>query len=490
MCYPSKSTYLKDAESFNRIPVFREIYADFETPVSIFVRTGGRFLLESVDRGENVGRFSIIGLGVKTVISVLGSELEIVEYTDDGGSARTASREDDPLGAIKTYFDGLRVPDYEGLPPFSGGAIGYLGYEAVQYFEDIPVRQNTGGIPDGMLVVPETLLVYDTVKRSVVVVVSSDPGTDPNTAYDRALKKIDTIAAGLKKPFQFDNRQFERGFDIGIESNMTKRDFLEKVKKCRELIHDGEAIHVVLSQKFSLRTQAEPFELYRSLRVTNPSPYMFYLDFDRFTIIGSSPEVMVRLRNGEMLVKPIAGTRSRGSSVAEDTTIAKNLLTDEKERAEHLMLVDLGRNDLGKVARAGSVEVEDYMSIEKYSHVMHIVSTIKAELDEGKDTFDVIGATFPAGALTGAPKVRAMEIISEMESERRGPYGGMIFNLDYNGNLDSCIIIRSIVFENGNMSLHTGASVVADSESDAEYEKSINMARATIEAVRNRVGSR
>jgi anthranilate synthase component 1 len=394
-------------------------------------------------------------------------------------------RDRNPVEAVKTYFQKFNVPDYVGLPPFSGGAIGYLGYEAVQYFEDIPVKENTGGIPDGMLVFPETLLVYDTVKRSVVVVVSSDPGTDPESAYDVAVKKIDAVAALLREPFQFDNKRLQGRFDIDIESNMTRVDFTEKVERCRRSIQDGDAFRVVLSQKFKLKTGADPFGLYRSLRITNPSPYMFYLDFDRFTIIGSSPEVMVRLRKGEMLLKPIAGTRPRGSSVAEDSVNAEELLADEKERAEHLMLVDLGRGDLGRVAKPGSIDVADYMSIERYSHAMHIVSTIKAELDQGKDAFDVIRATFPAGALTGVPKVSAMKIISNVEPERRGPYGGMIFNLDYNGDLDSCIIIRSIVFEDGNASVQSGVGIVADSAPEAAYEETLQTARATVEAMQN-----
>lgn len=485
MCYPSEKRYLKDAKRYNCIPVFKEIYTDFETPISIFKRVKAKFLLESVERGENVGRFSIVGLGMRSLISVKDREVVIEEFSGGSRTGRRTCQSDNPLNTIREYFSEFKVPPYQGLPPFFGGAIGFLGYEAVSYFEKIPVAQNRGIIPDGMLVIPDVVLVYDLVKRSVIVVVSTFPDSRPGDSYRGAVEMIKEVERKFSAPFSYTNKRFERKLNVEIESNMDQEQFMKNVEKCKEYIRDGEIIQVVISRKFTVKTEASPFQLYRALRIINPSPYMYLLDFGNFKIIGSSPEVMVRIHDGEMLLKPIAGTRGRGSSVAEDSALARELMADEKERAEHLMLVDLGRNDLGRVAMPGTVEVEDYMSIEKYSHVMHIVSTIKAELDPQYDAFDVIRATFPAGTLTGAPKVRAMEIIAEMEPERRGPYGGMIFYLNFNGNLDSCITIRTIVFENGKATVQTGAGIVAGSVPRREYRETIKKADALLSTLKD-----
>jgi anthranilate synthase component 1 len=481
MVFPDKKQYFEDAKSFKIIPVYKEVIADFETPLSVFLKVKAKFLLESIERGENVGRYSMVGLGKKCTITLRGSSIEIIENKGQA-EARIQKELRNPLEEVRKYLSEWRAPGYEGLPPFYGGAIGYLGYEAVRYFEDIPVSGDREGIPDGLMVIPEALLVYDSVKRSLFIVVSTLPGDNPQEEFEAAVKKIEEISALLSKPLVLREKS-ERKEKLIVESNMEKDHFLRCVERCRDYIGQGEIIQVVISQKFSVKTKASPFEIYQKLRMINPSPYLFFLDFDDFCLIGSSPEVMVKIQNKELLIKPIAGTRRRGTSITEDNLLARELLEDPKEKAEHIMLVDLARNDLGRVATPGSVEVDDFMSVEKYSHVMHIVSKVKAELEDKFDVFDVIQATFPAGTLTGAPKIRAMEIIAEMEADKRGPYGGMIFYLGFNGNLDSCITIRTILLKDGIATVQAGAGIVADSIAEKEYEETVNKASALIKAI-------
>ncbi len=481
MLFPDKERYFEDARTFKVVPVYKKVVADFETPLSIFLKAEGKFLLESIERGENVGRYSMVGLGKRSVITLRGPCIEIVE---NGDRPEVVVRKElrNPLDEVQAYLSGWKAPECEGLPPFYGGAIGFLGYEAVRYFEDVPVAEDPEGLPDGMLVIPEALLVFDSVQRSLFIVVSTLPGHDPAKAYAAAVGKIEEITAALARPLAPTAATGMKG-EFAVTSNMEKERFLRCVEKCKDHIDRGDCIQVVMSQRFSVRTNASPFGIYQKLRRINPSPYLFFLDFDDFCLIGSSPEVMVRVQNGELLIRPIAGTRTRGASVTEDGELARDLLADPKERAEHLMLVDLARNDLGRVAVPGSVEVEGFMSVEKYSHVMHIVSNIKAKLDPSFDVFDVIRATFPAGTLTGAPKIRAVEIIAEMETDRRGPYGGMVFYLGFNGNLDSCITIRTIVLKDGVALVQAGAGIVADSLAEKEFEETENKAGAMIEAL-------
>jgi anthranilate synthase component 1 len=486
MIYPDKSTYIEDSKTFNLIPVYREVRADFETPVSIFLKVKGNMLLESIEKGENVGRFSIIGLGKRVVIELVGPQLTITEYNGENSNKEESWELKNPLQKIREYFNRFSLPTYEKLPRFFGGAIGYLGYETVQYFEDIPVKKSNRGdnIPDGLMVVPEILLVYDSVKRSVFVITITIPGYDPEERYRDAVERIENINTLLSQPLSIEEKEFNPSQkSITVENRMLKKEFLRAVSTCKNHIISGEIIQVVFSQKFDVKTNATPFELYRTLRILNPSPYLYFLDFDEFCIIGSSPEVMVRVHEKEILLKPIAGTRKRGKSIEDDYAISKELLADPKERAEHLMLVDLGRNDLGRVAVPGSVRVTDFMKVEKYSHVMHIVSTIKAELEKGKDIFDVIQACFPAGTLTGAPKIRAMEIIEELESEKRGPYGGMVFNLGFNGNMDSCITIRTIILKDKCATIQAGAGIVADSIPENEYQETVSKAQSLVDTI-------
>jgi len=485
MAYTDLIQFKTDAEKFNLIPVFKEIRADFETPLSIFLKVKAKFLLESVEQGENVGRYSIIALGKKSIIKLKGRQINITEFQDDGTLTQETMEFKNPLQKVRQYFKQFRVPDYNNLPPFFGGAIGYLGYETVRYFEDTPINNGDDSIPEGILIIPEILLVFDTIKRSVLVIVSTTPGDNVEQCYRDAEVKINEISTALSKPLSYKEYLYEPEEEIPVKYQMKKEYFLDCVKKCKEYIKSGDIIQAVISQKFNVDISTTPFELYRTLRILNPSPYLFFLDFDDFCIVGSSPEVMVRVQNNEILLKPIAGTRKRGGTLAQDNALAKELIEDPKERAEHLMLVDLGRNDLGRVAVPGSVEVTDFMSIEKYSHVMHIVSTIKGELDTQYDVFDVIRATFPAGTLSGAPKVRAMEIIAELEEEKRGPYGGMIFNLGFNGNMDSCITIRTLVIKDKSAIIQAGAGIVADSVPEREYQETLDKAQALIDTIKN-----
>jgi len=480
MTFPDKATYLKDAATFTIVPVFRELRAEFETPLSVFLKSGGAFLLESIERGENVGRFSIIARGRKSVLTLRGHRLEIRE----NGTTIFDEEVPRPMDRIRTYFGNLKAPAYEGLPPFFGGAIGYLGYETVRYYEEIPIFEDEKGIPDGILVIPEIVLIYDSVKRSLVIAATTMPGSNPVREYEDAVRLIEDMTEKISKPLgPIDGGG--AGENIEFEALTPKQNFLEGVEKIKAYIRQGEIIQAVLSQLFRAKISVSPFAVYQSLRMINPSPYLFFLDFGEFALVGSSPEVMVRVQSREIMTKPIAGTRKRGGTVTEDDRLARELLADPKENAEHIMLVDLARNDLGRVAKPGTVEVVDPRSIEKYSHVMHIVSTVKAELDNGYDVFDVIRATFPAGTLSGAPKIRAMEIISEIEGSRRGPYGGLVFNMGFNGNFDSCITIRTIVIKDGTAFIRAGAGIVADSVPENEYQESLQKAQALFQAVKD-----
>jgi anthranilate synthase component I len=482
MNYPGKEKYQELAKEYNLIPICKEIRADFETPISIFLKLNGKFLLESVEQGSNVGRYSIIGVGIKTEFKMDGEELEICEYLNAEKINSYVYSLKNPLLGVKEYLEKIKVAEYSSLPPFYGGLIGYLGYEAIQYFEKVPVKKGNDNIPDGYLIIPEVVFIFDVVKRNVLAVLPSEPGAEPSKTYEKDIQKLNDLC--LKMNGSLPNIEYNRdGFKSKLNYLTPKENFIDSVNKCKNYIREGDIIQAVLSQRIEVATSADPFALYRTLRILNPSPYMFYLDFDDFKIIGSSPEVMVRVHNKEILLKPIAGTRIRGNSVDDDGKIAKELLNDAKEKAEHIMLVDLGRNDLGRVAYPGSVDVAEFLTVEKYSHVMHIVSTIKAELDKNYDVFDVLRATFPAGTLSGAPKIRAMEIIDELEPVKRGPYGGMILNLGFNLNLDSCITIRTIVLKDGIAGIQAGAGIVADSDPESEFAETMNKAMALLKTI-------
>lgn len=482
MAYPDYQQYLQDARTFRVIPVFATIAADFETPVTIFLKSQAIFLLESVERGENVGRYSIMALDKVMEFVLQGKQLTSIQYREQGEKETKKVDMENPLQYLRDFFKAASVPAYEGLPPFFSGAIGYLGYEAMQYFEKVPIAADREDVPDGWLVIPETLLIYDSLNRSLHVIVTTFPDGRPQEHYHRAEKRIAEVSRRLTEALHV-AAPAAPVQSLAPIPRVSKETYLENVEKAKEYIRDGDVFQVVVSQRFQLPVAISPFAVYRSLRILNPSPYLYYLDFGPFSLVGSSPEVMVRRQENELLVKPIAGTRPRGKNLKEDEALARELLADEKERAEHLMLVDLGRNDLGRVSVPGTVEVSDFMKVDRYSHVMHLVSTIKGELDEQADIFDVIAAVFPAGTLTGAPKIRAMEIIAELEQERRGTYGGMVFYLGFNGSFDSCITIRTILFKDGQAIIQAGAGIVADSQPEMEYQEVLHKAHVLLQAV-------
>lgn len=482
MIFPDINRFLEDAASYTVIPVSKEIRTDFETPLSLFLKSGGMFLLESIERGEHVGRYSFIACGVKTEIIIRDRRIVIRE--NDGGLKTVVDvTRENPLEELRRYFGRLTPPAYERLPPFYGGALGYFGYETVHYFEQIPAAGAAdGAVPDARLVIPETLLVYDSVKRSTFIIAAAYPGENPEKEYAAATARIASLEKILARPVELAAVPGP-GINPVLRPETSREKFLESVDACKQFIRSGDIYQAVLSQRFAVELDIDPFAVYQALRMINPSPYLFYLDFGDFTLLGSSPEVMVRKQGRELLVKPLAGTRPRGSTVAEDERLARELLADPKEKAEHIMLVDLARNDLGRVAEPGSVDVVDYMNVERYSHVMHIVSSVKAELSEPYDIFDVIRAVFPAGTLSGAPKIRAMEIIAGLEGTPRGVYGGMVCYFGFNGNFDSCITIRTILIQGKKALIQAGAGIVADSVPENEYRESLAKARALFLAI-------
>lgn len=481
MRFPDRSSFLEAAKTHNLLVVGSVRRADYDTPLSLFRKIGGEFLLESVEHDGQVGRYSIITRGRLLTFTFSGNDLEI--RGEWGGKSLSEKQNlPNPLVAVRQWLASVHCHAPEACPPFHGGLLGYLGYETVSYFEKIPTVKEGALVPDGILVAPRTVLVYDNLRRSVHCLELVEPGNKVEEAYTTALRRLDALETSLDTPIREIKEPFSDP-DPAIKSGWGQSAYETGVEKLRQSIGAGEIIQAVLSQRFQTHTRASAFELYRSLRIANPSPYLFLLDFGEFQLVGSSPEVMVKLKDGELLLKPIAGTRRRGATPSEDEALAKDLLADAKERAEHLMLVDLGRNDLGRVSEPGSVVVSDFMSVERYSHVMHIVSTVRSRIARGFDAFDVIRSVFPAGTLSGAPKIRAMELLAELEPVRRGPYGGMVLNLGFGGNLDSCITIRTLLLKDGVATIQVGAGIVADSLPHLEHEETMNKSRALFLAI-------
>ena len=454
--------------------------ADTETPISLFLKLGGEHLLESVEKGEYTGRYSVITKGALSRITLNGATLTITEIDNGKEEVLLFDKQKDPFLGIKEYMKRLGVSESPPQPFFTGGLLGFLGFEAVQYFEKVPVHQDhMSDIPDAMMIVPENVIVYDSVTQTIHMTAWSRFNNK-----QRARNNMKALYHTLKAASQNDPElPSSSSHQDSAEPLVTRKQFLERVRACLKHIHAGDVIQVVLSQPFRMKTSLSPLSLYRALRKTNPSPYLFLNQFPHFSIIGSSPETMVQIKGDELILRPIAGTRPRGKSIKEDKILAQELLNDPKERAEHLMLLDLGRNDLGRVSKPGSVQVVEQMHIENYSHVMHIVSTIKGVLEAPWDAFDVIRAVFPAGTLSGAPKIRAMEIIYNLEKRKRGIYGGMVFHLDFNGNMDSCITIRTMVASNGTVTFQSGAGIVADSIPENEYQETLYKSQALTDAV-------
>ncbi|RKY43136.1 MAG: anthranilate synthase component I [Candidatus Makaraimicrobium thalassicum] len=483
MYYPGKQKFMELAEKGNVIPVYREILADFSTPLSAFLKIDkGEFsyLLESAEGGEHMGRYSFLGSDPSLILESRGKVVSVKR----GDEVETYTVREDPISEIKSIMDKFRFVKVDGLPRFCGGLVGYIGYDMVRFIENIPDENvEDFDIPDMQLVLTDTILIFDHVDHKIKVVSNAMISGDAGEAYDTACGKIDRIIGRLKTGAPRSEKIEARPAPAKAESNFSEEEFCGIVDRAKEYIRAGEVIQIVLSQRLKRRTGMDAFSIYRALRSINPSPYMYYLQFGEYRIVGSSPEILVRCDEELVEVRPIAGTRKRGEDEEEDLRMEKELLADPKERAEHIMLVDLGRNDIGRVCDYATVKAREIMRIEKYSHVMHIVSDVVGRLRKDKDIYDLMRATFPAGTVTGAPKVRAMELIDELENIRRGPYAGCVGYISFSGNIDMCITIRTIVMSGDTAYIQAGAGIVLDSEPAREYQETMNKAMAMIKAI-------
>jgi anthranilate synthase component 1 len=483
MLTPTREEFLKAAQEGKRLPVRRRIPADLETPVSAFLKLkprGAAFLLESVEQGIQVGRYSFIGISPYASFALRDGAVEIRRGRE---SHRLEVNPEDPFAPVREELARADSILDDHLPGPFAGAVGYISYDLVRYFERVPLPEDRGlGLPDYHFLFPETLAVFDHVK-SEIEILTLPPNWEPGAAYGAAHEQIESLIQALESPLHLERGvpRDERGTEP--ESNMTKDSFEEIVRRAKEHILAGDTFQIVLSQRLQGKTAVPPFQIYRALRILNPSPYMFFVDFGDFQLVGSSPEVLVRLEKGKATLCPIAGTRPRGGSPSEDKNLEEELLSNEKERAEHTMLVDLGRNDLGRVCEAGSVVTESLMHVEKYSHVMHIVSTVTGKLRAGMDMFDLMRAAFPAGTVTGAPKIRAMQIISDLEGQRRGPYAGAVGYFGRQGDMDMCITIRTLIVRGTEFFAQAGAGIVADSDPAREYQETLDKIQALTKAI-------
>ncbi|MFQ5849467.1 MAG: anthranilate synthase component I [Candidatus Binatia bacterium] len=483
---PSFHEFTRLARQGNLIPIYKELLMDLETPVSFFKRLKRdryAFLLESVEGNERWARYSFLGTRPYLVFKAKGRHIEII----DSGRKKTFTA-DSPLQVLEGLLQGYRPVSVEGVPPFSGGALGYVSYDAVEQFHDISnVKRDPFGMPEIFFIFVQTLVAFDNLKHTIKVIdnVKLNGKVDLRKAYREANARIQRLVSSLhKQPSGLEARGIgEESGTRKTHSNLTPAAFRSMTRKAKDYIRAGDIIQVVLSQRLETHTPADPFEIYRALRFINPSPYMFYLELEELRVIGSSPETLVRLTDDTIELRPIAGTRRRGSTPSEEKELEADLLSDPKERAEHIMLVDLGRNDVGRVAEVGSVQVNELMAIERYSHVVHLVSNIRGRMAPGKSPFDLFVSCFPAGTVSGAPKIRAMQIISELEPERRGLYAGAIGYFSFNGNLDTCIVIRTILIHGKKVCIHAGAGIVADSDPEKEYQETLNKARAMLKAI-------
>ncbi|HNQ35010.1 MAG TPA: anthranilate synthase component I [bacterium] len=483
---PSFDEFRRLARDYNLVPLSVEILADLETPVSAYWKVVGArpgFLLESVEGGEKQGRYSFLGTDASLIISAVGDRVSL----DRRGRVETRSVE--PLLFLRDLMSGFRVAPDPGLPPFSGGLVGYCSYDLVRRFERIPDRNPDDlGMPDFQFFLADTLLAFDHFRHRLRVITHAEIDSDVENAYRKAVLRLESIAGRLRKTgTPYPGGPASASDRFRMKPDWDRKDFEAAVRRAKSYIRRGDAIQVVLSQRLAIDfpgSGANQFNLYRAIRSINPSPYLFHLNFGPFSISGSSPEVMVRLEADRATLRPIAGTRPRGADEVSDLALERELRRSRKEQAEHIMLVDLGRNDLGRVCRPGSVKVTELMSVERYSHVMHLVSNITGRLVPGRDALDLFQACFPAGTVSGAPKVRAMEIIDELEQKRRGPYAGAVGYLDFAGNLDTCITIRTVLVKGGRAYLQVGAGIVADSDPGREYEETMNKGRALLESLR------
>lgn len=470
----------------NLIPLFREILADHDTPVSAFAKIDhgpSAYLLESIQGGEKWARYSFLGSGAPLVVYEDRGDVCVKK----GSQRKRIPSQGAPLDRLREIMEAYRPVTVPNLPRFVGGAVGYLGYDIVKTFEELPSRRKEHlDLPDFAFLLTETLLIFDNVSQKIKVVanahVKSTSDRDIRAAYRHATGRIEAMIDRLRRPLKR-TKPKRRHSPLRFTPNMSKADFEKMVLRAQEYIKAGDIFQCVLSQRWEASLQAPPFQLYRALRVVNPSPYMYYLRIAGVELVGSSPEILVRCEDGLTSVRPIAGTRRRGTTVEEDAELERRLLADTKERAEHIMLVDLGRNDIGRVAERGSVCVESLMNVERYSHVMHIVSNVTGKLSATKTVYDVLKACFPAGTVSGAPKIRAMEIIEELEPTKRGPYAGAVGYISFSGNMDMCINIRTVVVARHRAFIQAGAGIVADSNPEHEYEETCNKSRAMIKAI-------
>lgn len=472
-------------EGYNHIPLSREVVVDTDTPLALYLKlanTPFTYFLESVQGGEKWGRYSFIGLAAETIIKV--NEYEI--FVEKNGYLQEKFDVQDPLAWIEDFQEQFKVPQLDSLPDFNGGLVGYFGYEIIRYIE--PKLKNIEkkdelNVPDILLMVSNDLLVVDNLTSKVHIITHVSP---EDGSFDDGIAKLDLIESNIKKSFEHDATQSEKIKSQDFISSFGKNNFVHAVEKVQKYITAGDVMQVVPSQRLSCKFNSNPVELYRQLRILNPSPYMYYLNLDDFAIVGSSPEILTRVDNNNVAtIRPIAGTRSRGKTEEEDKDNEKDLLSDEKEIAEHLMLIDLGRNDLGRIAKTGTVNLTDKMFIERYSHVMHIVSNVECELKDDMSSIDVLRATFPAGTLSGAPKVRAMEIIDEVETLKRSIYSGAIGNLSWHGGMDLAIAIRTAIVKDEVLYVQAGAGIVHDSIPEMEWQETMDKAQALIRAAQN-----
>lgn len=487
MYKPSLEQFRELARRGNLIPVYREVLADTETPVSAFLKAGAgdyAFLLESVEGGEKVARHSFIGSQPFLVFESKGDLVTL--RRDDGEEKRTLAQGQDVLSALEELMGQYRFVPAPGLPRFSGGAVGYIGYDVVRFIERLPRQaEDDLGLPDSILVLTDTCLIFDHVRHRLAILSNALVEGDPDAAFDSAVEKIEALAEKLESPVPPRKARASRSAPaaLDVQPNLDRGHFEKMVEKSKEYVAAGDVVQVVLSQRLKAKLRGQPFDVYRALRSLNPSPYMYYLNYGRIKVIGSSPERLVSCIEGEVETRPIAGSRPRGETEEEDQRLEEELRSDEKERAEHIMLVDLGRNDVGRVCEFGSVKVDELMAVERYSHVMHLVSNVRGRLRPGLNSFDVLRACFPAGTVSGAPKVRAMEIIEELEPTRRGPYAGAVGYFSFSGNMDTAITIRTIVADGTTAYIQAGAGIVADSVPANEYQESMNKAMALIRAL-------
>ncbi|QSH41359.1 anthranilate synthase component I [Lentisphaerota bacterium ZTH] len=484
MLKPDFKEFSELAKEYNLIPVCREHLADLETPVSVlsrFAEDENVFLLESVEGGERFGRYSFIGVDPDAVLTIEKQQAVLKNLKDNTSRTVDVNK---PHEAIRAIIGSYKPAPLPGVPGFSGGLVGRLGYNLVREFEKLPEIKQPPNCT-ACLMLCKKLIIFDNVKHTLRIVVSAEPetATSPREAYNLACQEIEAIEKRLRQPVPDFENIHNSGESSEIVSNVTQEEYIKMVKQAKEYITRGDVIQVVISQRFSRQLKSHPLQLYRALRLINPSPYMFYIKFDGKVLVGSSPEVMVRKTGNKAILRPIAGTRPRGCNEVEDRRLADELMKDEKERAEHLMLVDLGRNDLGRIAAPSSVHVKQFMTVERYSHVLHLTSEIEAEMQPGEDAISTLKAAFPAGTLSGAPKVRAMEIIEELEPESRDSYGGAVGYFSFNGDMDTAITIRTFEIDDNRVSVQAGAGIVYDSDPVKEFEETKHKASALFRAM-------